>query len=153
MATNNSVKRMSDSGMNQPSIMVSFNAKKSRLDKLEFSSETTGEIGLEPDVSFPKEQDMLCLPSVMPKSQSGHSIQKQWFAENVWLNMCDDRKSLYCSICHWAFENRRIQHSDLTNCSNNPWKNKFSGFSTFKKGKAGLDKHVNSGIHKRLSMP
>ena len=133
----------SDSGVNQPFIMVSFNTKKSRLDKPEFSSETTGEIGLEPDVSFPKEQDMLCLPSVMP-----HSIQKQWFAEDSWLNMCDDRKSLYCIICHWAFENRRIQHSDITNCSNNPWKNKFSGFSTFKKGKAGRDKHVNSGIHK-----
>ena len=43
MVTSNSVKRMSDSGVNQPSIMVSFNAKKSRLDKLEFSSETTGE--------------------------------------------------------------------------------------------------------------
>ena len=91
---------------------------------------------------------MLCSPSVMPKSLSGHSIQKQWFAENAWLKMCDDRKSLYCIICHWAFENRRIQHLDITSCSNNPWKNKLSGFSTFKRGKAGLDKHVNSGIHK-----
>ena len=148
MATNKSVKRIGDSGANQPSIKVSFGAKKSRLDNAEFSSETTGEVGLEPDVSFPKEQDMLCLPSVMPKSQSGHSSQKQWFSENSWLKMCDDMKSLYCISCHWAFENRRIQHSDITSCSNNPWKNKLCGFSTLKKGKAGLDKHVISGIHK-----
>ena len=62
--------------------------------------------------------------------------------------MCEDRKSLYWIICHWAFENRRIQHSDITSSSSNHWKNKLSGFSTFKKRKAGLDKHVNSGIHK-----
>ena len=68
MVTSNSVKRMSDSGVNQLSIMVSFNAKKLRLDTPEFSSETTGEIGLEPDVSFPKEQDMLCLSSMRSSS-------------------------------------------------------------------------------------
>ena len=96
MATSRSVKRIRDPGANQPSIIVSFGAKNPRLDNVDYSSEASGEVGLEPgtDVYFPKEKDTLCLPSVMPKSLSGHSIQKQWFAENAWLKMCDDRKSL-----------------------------------------------------------
>ena len=57
MATSSSEKRIGDSGANQPSIMVSFGAKKPRLDNAEFSSETTGDVGLEPVVSFPKDQD------------------------------------------------------------------------------------------------
>ena len=61
--------------------------KNPRLDNADYSSEASGEVGLEPgtDVYFPKEQNMLCLPLVMPKSLSGHSIQKQRFAENAWL--------------------------------------------------------------------
>ena len=60
---------------------MSFGAKNPRLDNADYSSEASGEVGLEPgtDVYFQKEQDMLCLP----KSLSGHSIQKQWFAENA----------------------------------------------------------------------
>ena len=87
MATSRSVKRIRDPGANQPFIIVSFGAKNPRLDNADYSSEASGsgEVGLEPgtEVYFPKEQDMLCLPSVMPKSLSGHSIQKQWFAENA----------------------------------------------------------------------
>ena len=83
MATTRSVKRIIDSGANQPSIIVSFGAKNSRLDNAEYSSDTSGVVGLKsgPAVYFPKEQDSLCLPSVMHKSLSGHSIQKQWFED------------------------------------------------------------------------
>ena len=43
MVTSKPVKRIRDSGANHPSIMVSFGSKKPRLDKANFSSETTGE--------------------------------------------------------------------------------------------------------------
>ena len=49
------------SGTNQHSIMVSYVGKKPLHNNAEFSSETIGEVGLEPDVSFPKEQDMLTI--------------------------------------------------------------------------------------------
>ena len=63
----------------------------------QFSIETTVVVVLEPEVSFQKDQYMSCLPSVMPKFQSGHSIQKKSFAGNSCLKICDYRNRYFAS--------------------------------------------------------
>ena len=83
----------------------------------------------------------------MPKSKRVTPFKSSGFQKFRGLR-CVTTENHYIASCHWFFENRLIQLSDIPSCSNNLWKNKLSGLSKLKKGKAGLEKHVNSGIHK-----
>ena len=86
----------------------------------------------------------------MLKSGTGPSIQKSWFEEYRWFKLADNKKSLYCGSCYWAFQNHRLTPSEMSTCSNTtfPWKNKDDGFDNIKKGRDGIRKHADSAIHR-----
>ena len=86
----------------------------------------------------------------MPKSGSGHYNQKCWFEDFSPLKLAENAKSLYCISCYWAFEQRRLKPADMITCTHTsfPWKEYVSGWSNFKKGRDGIRKHNESGIHR-----
>ena len=88
--------------VDQPSIQAYFQ-KKPRNDGA-ISISTTAQTQHE-EILFPSIQDPATFPNPIPKSTTGHSIQKSWFEDYVWLQLVDDKKSLYCGSYYWAFQN------------------------------------------------
>ena len=102
------------------------------------------------EILLPTRVDLATLPNPMPKTATGHSIQKMWFEDYPWLQLAKNMRSLYCGSCHWAFQNHRLGPSDMNTCSNTtfPWKNMEVGYENIKKGRDGIRKHGESLIHR-----
>ena len=101
------------------------------------------------EILLPTRVDLATLPNPMPKTATGHSIQKMWFEDYPWLQLAMNMRSLYCSSCHWALLNHRLGPSDMNTCSNTtfPWKNMEVGYENIKKGRDSIRKHGESLIH------
>ena len=107
------------------------------------------------EVEIPEAQNMDELPDPMPKMEtSNHKMNTCWFVEFSWLNLGGNKKSLYCMTCYWAFNYKRFNPIDMRICEGNNnmvWINREAGWVNFKKGRGGIVKHGDCGLHKRQS--
>ena len=101
----------------QPSIVAHF-AKKAKMNEDATRSEAVAPsqptITLEIEVPFPLKPALSTFQHLSAKSATGHSTQKHWFVDFLWLQLAENNPSLYCSSCHWTYKNRRLNVSDLS---------------------------------------
>ena len=136
----------------QPSILAHF-AKKPKVVEDATSSDAFASSHstnmLEIEVPFPLNPALCTFPDQFAKSETGHSIQKQWFEDFPWLQLAENKTSIYYGS-YWAYKNRRLNVSDMSILKNTklPWINKDEGFPTFKKVKESIKKHNECRIHR-----
>ena len=93
------------------------------------------------------------LPNPMLKMEtSNHKMNTCWFVEFSRLKLGGNKKSLYCMTCYCAFIYKRFNPIDMRTCEGNNnmvWINREAEWVNFKKGRDGIVKHGDCGLHKR----